>query len=77
MAGAEDADKLRDSFVPFAAGRRNCIGQNLALLEIKLVLASLFRIFEFDLCTENIQSEFYVTLKPRNVMLRPRRRAEH
>lgn len=37
---------LNDQFLTFSAGKRNCIGQNMALLEMKLVLASFYRKFE-------------------------------
>lgn len=34
------------SFIPFSAGSRNCIGQRFALMELKTVLAWVFRSFE-------------------------------
>ncbi|KAI1271128.1 cytochrome P450 ClCP1 [Xylaria sp. FL0933] len=37
----------RDAFEPFSLGARNCIGKNLALAELKLILAR--TIFNFDL----------------------------
>ena len=32
-----DAAKLAALFMPFSLGRRNCVGQNLAMLELKMV----------------------------------------
>ncbi|TID15340.1 putative secreted glycosidase [Venturia nashicola] len=37
----------RDVFKPFSAGPRNCVGQNLAYAEMKLILAKI--VFNFDL----------------------------
>ncbi|CAG8453212.1 122_t:CDS:10 [Ambispora leptoticha] len=37
----------KDAFYPFSAGSRNCIGQNFALLEMRLIIASLVRRYEF------------------------------
>ncbi|GBC01251.1 hypothetical protein RclHR1_04110003 [Rhizophagus clarus] len=36
----------KDIFYPFSAGSRNCIGQNFALMEMRLMIASL--LFQFD-----------------------------
>ncbi|CAG8661128.1 1667_t:CDS:10, partial [Ambispora leptoticha] len=38
----------KDAFYPFSAGSRNCIGQNFALLEMRLIIASLVRRYEFS-----------------------------
>jgi cytochrome P450 len=42
-ADSPDLEQLKVSFLPFALGKRNCIGQNLATFEMKLILATLFR----------------------------------
>ncbi len=41
MGGAEFLSDQRDVFKPFSYGPRNCIGQNLAVLELRFVLARL------------------------------------
>jgi len=37
------------AWIPFIAGERNCIGWKFALLEVKIILAMLFKNFEFSL----------------------------
>ncbi|PPJ52103.1 hypothetical protein CBER1_09613 [Cercospora berteroae] len=40
------------SFRAFEMGYRNCLGQNLALLEARIILAMTCRTFEFDVCLD-------------------------
>jgi cytochrome P450 len=43
-----DVDKIpRDCYYPFSAGTRNCIGQNFAMMEMRLIIGSL--IYEYDI----------------------------
>ncbi|KAL6922493.1 hypothetical protein FSST1_006519 [Fusarium sambucinum] len=46
---SETGDKLDHWLVPFSKGARSCIGQNLALAEVRMTIAVLFRHFEFSL----------------------------
>ncbi|CAG8452668.1 4522_t:CDS:10 [Paraglomus brasilianum] len=41
-------DIPRDAFYPFSAGSRNCIGQNFAWFEMRLIISSLLRRFRFE-----------------------------
>lgn len=68
---------LASQLVPFSIGKRNCIGQNLALAELYLGIAHLFYTYDIDLCpnqskfkildrfTALLDSPFDVTIKPR------------
>jgi cytochrome P450 len=54
--------------MPFASGRRNCVGQSLALLELKIVVATLFYSYDFEI-TSDISEKVSLTLKPINADL--------
>eukprot|EP01036_Dinobryon_divergens_P024387 gene24387-32834_t len=71
---AEDApeaekQRLKDISFPFALGKRNCVGQNLAKLELKLVLASMLRSYRFELQSE-VSKDYFLTMKPVNAIFR-------
>ena len=67
------ATALKDLLMPFSIGKRACIGQNLAVMEMKLLAAMLLRNFEFDLIGK-VEYELFVTLKPKDLRMSVRRR---
>ena len=53
-------------YLPFAAGARNCIGQNFALLESKVILAMLLQRCRFELeAGQTIIPEIRITMRPK------------
>ena len=57
---------LKTMMIPFALGSRNCIGQNLAKVELSMISAYLLRFFEFKLLSEP-HFEVFLTMKATNV----------
>lgn len=70
-----DPDKKRDfpdgAYIPFARGPRTCIGMNFAKYEIKLIVATLLRHFDFELVPgQKFQGYPVTTLTPDEVKIR-------
>lgn len=38
----------KDCFLPFSAGTRNCIGQNFAMMGIRIIVATLIQKYKFE-----------------------------
>lgn len=49
-------------------GKRGCIGQNMAILELRLITANLLRKYDFHLPQE-IEFEIFLTLKPKSLFM--------
>lgn len=62
--------------IPFGGGPRFCPDRNLALLEIKVVLAMVLRNFELELAdpTQPVEEEFAFTMGPKKLEVRLRER---
>nr|AYM55642.1 cytochrome p450 [Croton stellatopilosus] len=53
------------SFFPFSIGPRICVGQNLALVEAKIVLATIIRHFSFELSPTYVHAPIlFITMMP-------------
>ena len=63
------SNDLKEMFIPFSIGKRACIGQNLAMLQLRILAANLMRHYEFEL-VEEPQVEFFVTLKPLHMYMK-------
>ncbi|KAA8960259.1 cytochrome P450 [Mycobacterium sp.] len=57
----------RSAYLPFGGGRRICIGQNFALIEMVLIAAIMSQRFTFDLMPAHpVELEATLTLRPKN-----------
>jgi len=62
--------RLRYSYFPFGGGPRQCIGNNFALMEAQLILATVAQKYQLRLVSDQlIYPEASVTLRPRGEML--------
>ncbi|HEX4558945.1 MAG TPA: cytochrome P450 [Mycobacterium sp.] len=62
-----DRDRPRSAYLPFGGGRRICIGQSFALMEMVLMAAIVSQRFTFDLAPGYpVELEATLTLRPKN-----------
>jgi cytochrome P450 len=62
-----DKDRPRSAYLPFGGGRRICIGQSFALMEMVLIAAIMSQRFTFDLAPDHpVELEATLTLRPKN-----------
>lgn len=72
----DDGDHLREVFMPFSIGNRNCIGQPMAMAEKKSVVAQVVRRYRLAVPTGTVRpvSFFMPNLKPHRIDLQVLRR---
>eukprot|EP00457_Paulinella_chromatophora_P004676 gb/GEZN01004688.1/.p1 GENE.gb/GEZN01004688.1/~~gb/GEZN01004688.1/.p1 ORF type:complete len:509 (-),score=62.17 gb/GEZN01004688.1/:394-1833(-) len=70
----KDASRSGLAWVPFASGARNCLGMAMALLESKMVLASVIRRFEFSSPDFELKEKVINVLRPESMNLEMRLR---
>jgi cytochrome P450 len=64
-----DGEISRYAYFPFSTGARQCIGNNFALMEGQLILATLLQHERLELVSETVVPEPLVTLRPRGGLL--------
>ncbi|KAL5435669.1 hypothetical protein PMIN05_007120 [Paraphaeosphaeria minitans] len=71
--------KDKRAFIPFSAGVYNCVGQKLAIMEMRVVMANLLRSFEMDFAgdmgeavVEKSRDAFTLSVGTLDVKLTPR-----
>lgn len=63
---SEDADRPEFAYFPFGGGPRRCIGQQFAMLEAQLVLATIASEWTVDREYDGLELSAAVTLQPKN-----------
>ena len=61
--------QLKEMFIPFSIGKRGCVGQNMAMFQLRIIAAHFIRYFDFELAQEP-SFEYFLTLKPRSICMK-------
>ncbi|KAG4439245.1 hypothetical protein IFR05_005283 [Cadophora sp. M221] len=67
--------RQKQAFNPFSYGPRACVGQNVAIMELQIIIATVFRRYEFELLQENLESHEGFSKKPKECWVGIRKRA--
>ena len=67
-------ERQKNAFIPFSYGPRSCIGRNVAEMELKLIVGTTFRRYNFDLYQEQLETREGFLRKPLKCMVGIKRR---
>lgn len=68
----------KHAYLPFGGGPRICIGNNFALMEAQLILATLLQRYKLELAQSHVEPEPLLTLRPKGgLKMRITERGEH
>lgn len=67
-------DRQKDAFIPFSYGPRACVGRNVAEMELALIVATVFKRYEFELRQGKLETREGFLRKPLGLNVGMRRR---
>jgi benzoate 4-monooxygenase len=68
-------ERQKGAFIPFSYGPRSCVGRNVAEMELALIVATVFRRYEFELHQEVLETREGFLRKPLECITGVRKRA--
>jgi benzoate 4-monooxygenase len=66
--------RQKGAFIPFSYGPRACVGRNVAEMELALIVATVFRRYEFELYQDHLETREGFLRKPLGLQVGMRRR---
>ncbi|KAL5603879.1 hypothetical protein FOVSG1_006629 [Fusarium oxysporum f. sp. vasinfectum] len=68
----EHLKRMERAWIPFGYGARTCLGKNISILELSIIIPEIVRTFDFELARndENLESSNNFLVKPTNVYCR-------